>query len=105
MPRIKNIKQSLTAKSLRTRTARHGRNLADVYTISVPEVSRVVTKQDPKTGEFHTERKIVQHAVTRPMTPAEIQGERDKVLRANGSTRSYGKKNEQKSGPKKAKVA
>lgn len=104
MPRIKNIKQSVVLKSLPPRASRHNRPLNEVYTISVPEVSRVVTKQDPKTGEFHTERKIVQHAVTRAMTPAEIEQART-LKRASASTQNYGKKNEQKSGPKKAKVA
>ena len=93
MPRIKSIKQPLKSTSLPPRQSRHYKPLAEVYLISVPEVSRVVTKQDPKTGEFTTERKIVQHAVTRPMTDGEIKEARTRD-RAMGSTQNYGKKNE-----------
>lgn len=102
MPRIKSIKRPVAHLQLRPRVSRHGRPLSEVYTISVPEVSRVVTKQDPKTGEFKTERKIVQHAITRPMTQQEIDEARYKVLRAEADTINYGKKNAQAGGKRKA---
>lgn len=105
MPRIKSIKRSLTNLTLRPRTSRHGRPLNEVYTISVPEVSRVVTKQDPKTGEFRTERKIVQHAITRPMTQDEIAQARFNVLRAESDTRNKGKKNTSSTTKKKGVAA
>ena len=104
MPKHKSIKQPVTAGPMRPRVSRHGKSLAEVYTISIPEISRVVTKQDPKTGEFTTSRKVVQAAVTRAMTPAEIEQHRAAVLRARGATMSKGRKNTGGDGAGKKKV-
>lgn len=104
MPKHKSIKQPVTAGPMRPRVSRHGRPLTEVYTITLPEISRVVTKQDPKTGEFTTTRKVVQAAVTRPMTPTEIEEHRAKVLRARGATMNKGLKNTGGAGAGKKKV-
>ena len=104
MPKHKSIKQPVSAGPMRPRVSRHGKPLADVYIVSVPEISRVVTKQDPKTGEFTTSRRVVQAAVTRPMTPTEIELHRMSVLRARGATMSKGRKNTGGDGAGKKKV-
>jgi len=104
MPKHKTIKQPLTSGPVLPRVSRHGRPLADVYRISIPEITRVVTTQDPKTGEFKTVRKVVQAAVNRAMTPQEITEERARVKRAHGSTMTKGLKNTGGAGAGKKKV-
>ena len=78
--------------SLPPRRSRHGVLLTDVYRVKGEEVSRVETKQDPKTGEFKTRRVVVRQAEDRAMTEAEMSVARTR-LRATESTLNYGKQN------------
>jgi hypothetical protein len=73
--------------------SRHGKLLADVFML--PEVVQVNhgTRVNPNTGmvEAYTERKVIR--ARRPMTPAEIEATRNRVVRALHPTTHYAQKN------------
>ena len=83
---------NVTNRTLPPRHSRHGVLLTDVYRVKGEEVTRVETKQDPKTGEFKTRRVVVRQAENRPMTEAEMSVARTR-LRATESTVKRGAKN------------
>lgn len=86
---------------MRPRASRHGKPLAEVFTI-VPVLERKRgVRMNPETGqaEVYYEETL---GARRPMTPSEIEQARYNVRRALRPTGTYGQKQFRRVGPKKA---
>lgn len=109
--RKRGVKSAVEPMGLRPRRSRHGRVMVgsalagsaddrpSPYVVVTPAKIRKTVKLNPATDEYEPHIDVLAEAVTRPMTAAEVQEARAKVLRATSPTGTYGDKNEL---PKKA---
>lgn len=99
------LSAAVAPRAMRPRLSRHGKPLADVYTVHVPAVVERKTVLNPDTDQYEVVNVEVSKAYTRPMTPAEVKEARDSVLRATEPTTSGWRGQVRSSTGKKAKVA
>ena len=94
MPRTKGIKSSIQPRTMRPRVSRHGKLLADVYTVLVPAVTERKTVLNPDTNQYEAVTVETSKAYFRPMSPQEIAESRNSVLRATSPTVEGYRKND-----------